>query len=149
MFDLTQVEVKDSYSLIPRGSYPAVVDKAEWKKTKKGDDYLNIQWKILGDNFGGRVLFQMLNLGNSNEKAKEIAFQDLASMLMASGMKKSDLKFNDNHQVTAAVLGARVNIYIMVESNEGYEDQNVVKGFNPLKLEEEKKKTITNADVPF
>lgn len=45
---------------LPVGTYPATVIKAEETTSKKGNLMLNLQWKIEGGKFDGRIVFDSL-----------------------------------------------------------------------------------------
>jgi hypothetical protein len=84
---LTQEDLPSTSSLVPDGEYQAQITKIEEKETKDGTGvYLNFSLTILGPSQQGRVVFDMLNMINSSEKAVEIARSRLGDIMRATGV---------------------------------------------------------------
>lgn len=150
MFDLTSVETTSGdFEPIPTGIYPAYVEKLEWKTSKAGADYLNIMFKIFGEKYANRVVFSMLHLLNKNETARNIALADLKRMLIASGWKEDELNFDSKESVAEAVKQVRCKIKVTIKRDEQYGDKNEVKGFEPLKEDEDSGFDTSSSSIPF
>lgn len=130
MFDLT--EIKDESGVLPAGNYPAFVDKAELKKSNAGAEYLNIMWRITGENYGNKCVFDIMNLFHDKENVRNIALNSLKKMLLASGFDESALKIADNAQLLERVLGCRCEIKVGVRNSVDFGEQNQIKGYAPL-----------------
>jgi len=134
MFNLSNVEVQnDDYALIPNGYYPAYIEKAEWKASASGVEYVNVQWKIFGEDYNNRVVFQMLHIQNANEVAKRIAMESLVKMLEASGVDKKDMNYDSKEALIGGILGSRCEIFVSTQKGTGgYQDKNEVKNYQKL-----------------
>lgn len=84
-FDATSYTPQErSYGVIPPGKYQTVINATDVKKTKAGDgEYLEIEFQITGDQFGGRKVWERLNINNPNKKAEDIARERLAALCQA------------------------------------------------------------------
>ena len=96
----------------------------EWKETKdKTGGYLNLKLEIIDGNYKGRLLFENLNLQNSNEKAVKIAQETLAKICKAIG--------KDKVQNSEELHNIPLNIKIGVTpGRDGYDPSNRVKSFS-------------------
>ena len=78
----------DNYSVLPSGTYTAVIVASEYKQTKSGTgSYLELQLEIIDGQYQGRRVWDRLNLRNQNQTAVEIAMRTLASICKAIGIK--------------------------------------------------------------
>lgn len=57
VFDLTDVKEDSGFEVIPKGTYPAVVDELEFGDSKKGNPMMTAKFKITEGEFEGRVVF--------------------------------------------------------------------------------------------
>ena len=136
-FDLT--EVKDEFELLPEGTYPAYVDKAEWKTSKAGADYLNIMFKTINEN---RVVFNMYNLTHPTDKARNIALSDLKKLFLASGKPEDSMKALSKEGIVALALQCRCQI-VVGKRTDDWGEKNIVKGYKPMKKE------VDTDSIPF
>lgn len=76
-----------NFTPIPEGTYDLVVNEATWKESgkKPGNHYLNLQFKVLGGEHDGRVIFEAINLINASDQCKKAAQATLRQFLDASG----------------------------------------------------------------
>ena len=106
-FDATQVEPNDDFNPIPAGEYRAMIIDSEIKDAKTaGNRYLNLTWKVDGGEYDGRLVWQMLNLWNSNTKAQEIAQRELSSICHAAG-KMNVADSEDLHHIPMLIKVAK------------------------------------------
>lgn len=78
---------EDDYSLLPKGWYDVQIESAEIAPTKSGSGkILKLKLNVIGGEFGGRVLFDNINIVNANEKAQEIGRKQLQHLLAATGL---------------------------------------------------------------
>ena len=82
-------EYNGEFQKIPPAWYPAIItdsiDKVQ-SKNKPQNYYLKCVVKIMGDNFGGRLLWENINLWNSNPEAVKIANSKFAGICKAVGV---------------------------------------------------------------
>ena len=129
ILDLTNVETTN-FDALPSGTYPVYVDHAEFKKTKAGFDALNVRFKVSGSGYKGRVLFNLFNINNPSEKAKNIALSELKSLLLAGGLKESELKFASRDELLSKVLGLNpIAVLVTIEKSADYGEQNRIKSY--------------------
>lgn len=146
MFDLSKVEISNDYAPLSDGYYDAFVDKIEMKDSKAGVKYVNLMWKIFGEDGNNRVVFDMLHIYNANETAKRIALESVKKILLASGFTEEKLNFVNEAALLEALSSARVQLKLATQAQEGYDPKNVVKNYLVL---DENCKTEVPSDVPF
>lgn len=74
-------QAQSEFTPIPENDYPLVIEKAEMKKSKAGDEMLSIQFKVDGTDYDNRKLFVNLNIGHSKPNVKAIAAKQLHALL--------------------------------------------------------------------
>lgn len=146
MFDLTNVETGDNFAPIPSGTYSAFVDKCEFKTSEKGSEYLNVAFKICGDDYMNRLVFNVYNLFHPKEQVRNIALSDITKLLLASGIDKKTLTFNSRESLLESVYSCRIDLVVGIKKDPGYEDKNVVKGYKSTISEPT---AISTTDIPF
>jgi len=149
MFDLTDVSSEDNYAPITDGTYPAYVEKADFRESKAGTEYLNLQFKIFGERSAGRVFFNIMNVFHEKEQVRNIALGELKRMFSASGI--TDMKFNSKEELLESVLTCRMQVKLG-NKTDSYGTKNVIKGYS--KLEESDNDILGSGgmdsnDVPF
>lgn len=146
-FDATQIEITNDFELIPDGTEAvAVITGSELKETRDGTgQYVNLKIEIIDGDYKGRVVFDILNIQNKNEKAMKIAYQTLAKICNAVG--KTQI------QSTEELHDIPMKIKIGVNKQEGYDPSNKVKnysGVNDTPKEQPKATTpTTSAKKPW
>lgn len=125
-FDVNSLPVSENnFDPLPAGWYDVNITGAELKDTKDGTgNYINVKYSVTGPTHQGRVVFGMLNLKNKNPKAEEIGRQQLGELMRACGISR----VTDSDQL----IGGRCAIKLTVETQEGYEPRNNVKGFKAI-----------------
>jgi len=108
------VEVEDTnFDVIPEGKYIAELANCEGKTSKAGNDYLNLQWKLVdNDKYNGRYVFgkimfheglsdaaarlyagQIEKLGFTRDERKEQAGIDIGTMQVLYSDKAQGNKY--------------------------------------------------------
>ena len=146
MFNLNDVDV--SSGALQPGDYSVKVDKLEWKTSKGGDDYLNLQLRVVGEKAKNAVIFDMLHLFNKNETARKIAQQTLKKICLACDLP---MEFDSKEALTTALYGKVLTVRTKVEEDDFGEKAKVV---NYKKLEgevsaESMAPTVDPTEIPF
>lgn len=136
--DLTNVKDEGVFSPIPEGEYPACVDSVEWKESKAGAEYLNVKFKITGDNYANRLVFNIYNVFNTSEKARNIALADIKKLLTANG--ETEMKYKTKEELAAKVSSCKVILKVGIRGD-SYGEKNTIKGYKPL--------TVNSEVIPF
>lgn len=117
--------VSQSYELIPNGVYNVVISKSEMGTTQKGDAKLSLTMDICEGShpeFANRKVFENLNIGNSNPKAREISREQLSAI--CSIMGEGTVEGPDD------LVGGEIAVRIGTQEARGeYAARNVVKGY--------------------
>lgn len=88
-FDSSNHKDMGSYSVLPKGKYPMHIISSEKKETKAQDGYyLSLDLEVCAGEFKGSKVFAILNLWNQNDKAVDMANQELATICRAVGILK-------------------------------------------------------------
>lgn len=143
--DLTNDTVAEDSSAVPAGKYNVNVERAEVKDSKSGGQYISVMYRILSGPQENRVIFNMFNIKNANEKAVEIGRQQLKQLMIASG--KSDFSLG---RVTD-LEGLKCSVTTKVVTDD-YGEKAVVKGhYEPFEEVSTKplKEAFNSDDIPF
>jgi hypothetical protein len=90
-FDPKQVDTSSSSDVYPPGDLAVLIESASIKQnSKQTGHYIEITYQILDGPFKGRKYWDRLNVDNPNEKAREIAYKDLARICDACGIAAVD-----------------------------------------------------------
>lgn len=125
-FDVNTLPASDvgSFDPLPAGWYTATIAGAELKSTKAGTGrYISVRYDITGPTHQGRVVFGNLNINNPNPKAEEIGRQQLGDLMRSIGLARVE----DTDQL----IGGNCQIKLAIQTQEGYEPRNEVKGWKP------------------
>ena len=116
-------ENESNFEPIPGGTYPAEIKVAKLQDNKKGTgNYISIQWSITGENYAGRVVFDMITFTNDSEEAVKIGRQELRQLMDATGLTR--LSHTDQ------LIGRTCLIRVGVKpADDKYDAGNVVKGY--------------------
>jgi hypothetical protein len=136
MWDFTNDEQgKNSFALLPKGEYNAIVDSFKERKTNSGNDQMLLTFIITdGDHKGRKITKGYLMSGN--EKAVQIARGQLKTLL-ACAQKGFDLKG------PWEFVGLEICLGIKIAPN--HEGQEV----NEVSYTKPKKNTYSSESVPF
>jgi len=108
------------YQPMPAGDYVGVISAVEQRTSKSGNNYLSLQVRVDGHG----VVFDNLNLWNSNPKAVTIATERLNAIGKALGMTS----INDTDQL----LAKQVSISVAVENDNNGTPRNVIVAYKPV-----------------
>ena len=124
-FDATTVPPAEDFQPLPDGEYSAMIVDSAMKPTKNGSgQYLQLKLQIVTGPFKNRILFDRLNLVNSNPQAKTIADQALAAICLALG-KNGVVDSSELHNQP-------LNIKVAFKAGNGtFQDGNEVKKYKP------------------
>lgn len=135
-FDANTVEPSKPREVIPPGEYTAIIEASDVKPTKKAqedtqyggpaanDKLLELTLKVVDGEYAGSMIWERLNIINTNPVAQEIAQRDLSAICHAVGK----LKVKDSSELHNKPIRIKVD----VERKEGYNPRNVIKGYSPI-----------------
>jgi hypothetical protein len=123
-FDATQIEPNQPFEVLPAGDYKCIITESEMADTSKGGQMLKLTLQVIEGEHTNRMLFDRLNLVNSNPKAVEIAQRTLSSICHAVGK----YQVSDSSELHNLPLIASVKIR---PATEQYSAQNDIKGYKP------------------
>lgn len=147
MFNIGTAEISNDYEVIPRGLYPAFVEKVEFKQSKAGAEYMNVTFKIFGEKYANRIVWNIYNVMHAKEQVRNIAFGDLKKMFIASGFKEDALTFTSKEELAEAVSAVRCMIKLDVKTDD-YGTKNTIKGYQELD-ENLEKNSFDATNIPF
>lgn len=125
-FNINEMPVNESsFEPLPAGWYNCTISGAELKTTKNGTgQYIAVKYDITGPTHQGRVVFGNLNIRNQNTKAEEIGRQQLGDLMRSIGV--------DRVQDTDQLIGGSLQIKLAIQTSEGYDPRNDVKGYKAI-----------------
>lgn len=149
-FDADKVEPIGTFEPLPIGDYLVTVTKTSGPTpSKKNPDnkYIQIEFTVIDGKYKNRVIFDFLNVVNSNEKAVEIAQRKLSAITRAVGMHQIK---EDTDELKGKPLVLKLGIR---KGSEGFDDQNDIKEYKsstgkPLQTTEASSDTGT-AKMPW
>ena len=149
MFNISAVEVQDDFAPLPAGWYSSFVDRAEWKTSKAGVEYLNAAFKIFGENYANRIVFNTYNLHHEKEQVRNIAMGDLKKMFTASGLTEDQMNFATKEELVAAILKVRCRVKLSIRKSDEYGDSNEIKGYQELDEKSSMPLPVSVDSIPF
>ena len=136
----------DDFSPIAEGWYTATISKSEVKLTKaaiaareiiktqgekapgteaKNDEYLNLQWTILGPTCQGRIVFDLINLCNKNPEAQRIGLASLHKLIASVGI----MRVEDDQDLIGVSCQIKVGLG---KAKDGYEAKPEIKDYKAV-----------------
>ena len=119
---------ENNYEALPAGDYNCIIVDSELADAKKpGNKYLKLTWRVIDGPKKDRQFFEILNIINSNQQAKEISQRALNSICLNAG-------FNQTPQDSAQLHGIPMIVKLGITGSEDdeYGIQNRVKQHLPL-----------------
>lgn len=127
-FDANDVEPNQGFEPLPPGEYQVVITDSKMKPTKAGTgEYLELKLQVLNGQYQNRVLFDRLNLKNTNEMAKQIAKGTLSAICRAVNVLTP--------QDSTELHGKPLTVTVKVRNDQNGNPQNEVKGYKPRHAE--------------
>ncbi len=120
-----------SFSLLPNGTYDAIISGAELKLSKKGDTYLNIAFTILSpDAHKNRIIYDIYMQTHENIEVVDRAKYKLRQVCMAVMGKLADYPIDligKKAKLIIKIIDAKDNNGIVkTDSNGNIEQKNVI-----------------------
>lgn len=126
VFNAQEVEPQSSYDPVPAGTYTAEITESEIKPTKNNNgEYLQLTFKIIDGDHSGRLIWDRLNLVNTNETAVEIARANLSAICHSVG----ELNLQDTEQLHNKPLRIKVKVR---PATDNYDASNEISGYMPV-----------------
>lgn len=124
--DPTGGALAEQRDALPAGEYIAAIVKSDEKTTNAGHVAINLEFEVQDGPKQGRRFWELLNLNNPNEIAREIANRSLNSICHACGKLRSSIRD------TEELHGIPMRVKLKVKSDAQYGDKNEVGGYKPL-----------------
>lgn len=125
-FNAEEIEPQSDFSPLPVGEYTVVITQSDMKPTKTGNgQYLQFTYQVVDGEYKNRLIFDRLNIVNSNSVAQQIAQKALSSICRAVGVMHP----RDSEELHDKVF--QVKVGIRPASGE-YGESNIVKGYSSL-----------------
>lgn len=121
-----QAAKSQSFDLLPKGNYVAQIEDSDIRTTKSGGEMLGLKWRILDGQHTNRIVFQNINLKNSNPVAVQIGRKALGQIFSAIGIQG----VRDSSELHNIPLEIRV--VIKADKTGQYEDSNEITAVMPL-----------------
>jgi hypothetical protein len=133
-------------SVLAEGWYDVYVDGAEYKTSKSTNvDYLNLKLKTKE----GKVIFGMYNLFNKNDIARNIALNDIKTILTLQGSDVAKLKSVSKDDLLELLTNNKIfQVALSVVENE-FGKQNRIKKYKESEVKEILKAQETTEAPPF
>ena len=128
-FNSQEYEDRGNFEVLPKDDYLCIATEREWKDTASGNgnQYLEFKLSVIEGEHKGAVLFERLNLKNSNATAVRIAQQALAEMCRATNV----LRPNDSADLLnkPMLVSVVVKEYTKKDGSQG--KGNEIKKYSP------------------
>lgn len=125
VFDPQEVQPAADFSPVPAGEYVVMITESEMKPTRTGGEMLSLTHQVIDGEFKGRLIWESLNLVNSNPKTVQIAQGHLSAICHAAGITQA---ITDSEQLHNRPMIIRVE----VDEQEGYRPRNRVKAWKAV-----------------
>lgn len=126
-FNAQAVEPQQSFDPVPAGNYLAAISESDIVSTKAGTgQMLKLTWRIQDGPMKGRIVFDRLNISNSNPKAEEIGQRQLSALCHAAGV----LQLADTQQLHGIPM--QIKVTVRRDESGQYGDQNEVKDYRAV-----------------
>ena len=123
-FNAAEVAPSQGYAPIPAGVYTAEITDSDMVQTKAGNgQYIKLTFRIIDGQHTNRLVWTNLNVQNPNEKAVQIAREQLSAICHAVNVM--------NLTNTEQLHGIPLQIKVTVRQDAQYGDSNEIKDFMP------------------
>ena len=120
MFDFTNVEEQKNY--VDAGVYDAHVEKAEFKMSQAGSEYLSVGFQLDKEKM---FVWEIFNVFHPKDQVRNIAMSQLKGLLAASGIDASKMAKVGKEELLEHVLTCRCSMKLKVV-NDDYGTKNKV-----------------------
>ncbi len=139
--------------LIPEGKYTAIISTSEMKDTSTGGKMLVAKFVITKGEHMNTELIERYNVVNANQTAVKIAYETLAKIAKAVGLKaipkNSDAMHNKPLQIVVKTeKGTPFKDKVTGEERLG-SDKSVIKGYEALPASEVQQSAQKKAKLPW
>lgn len=124
--DPTGGKMAEERDALPAGEYISAIVKSDEKETKAGHVAINLEFAVQDGPMEGRRFWELLNLNNPNDIAREIANRSLNSICHACGKLRSSIRD------TEELHGIPMRVKLKVKKDATYGDGNEVDSYKPL-----------------
>ena len=125
-FDASAVEPSTAYEPLPAGEYPVIIVDSNMENTKTGTgQFLKLQIQVIEGEHANAMLFDRLNLVNSNQQAVDIAKRTLSAICHAVGV----LQVQDSQQLHNKPMLVKVTVR---QGDGQYGPSNDIKAYKPI-----------------
>ena len=125
--EFSNVDPAAGFDPIPAGQYTLKVAKTDMCRTKDGvSEYLKLTFDVIAPTHQGRKLFVNYNIYNASEKARQIALQQLKSLVKAGHVAEP---LRDTDQLVGAIVLADVTVR---EANGNFGPDNQIKRYREV-----------------
>lgn len=124
-FDPGSVEPAQDFEPVPAGEYVAMITDSEMRPTRTGGQMLSLTHQIIEGEFKGRLVWESLNLVNSNPKTVSIAQGHLSAICHAVGVTQA---IQDSDMLHNRPMAIRIE----VDAQEGYKPRNRIKAWKAV-----------------
>jgi len=125
-FNAEEIEPQSDFSPLPVGNYTVVITQSEMKPTKTGNgQYLQLTLQVVEGEYKNRLIFDRLNIQNTNEVAQQIAQKALSSICRAVGVMHP----KDSEELHDKPFSVKIGIR---PASGEYGESNIVRGYSSL-----------------
>ena len=144
--DLTEVEdTSGSFEPIPEGTYELMAEDWEQKISKAGNKYLKVTYRVQGENYANRVIWENFTISG----ASTVGISRLKQWMVATGSDATELNQDAVNNLMMETFMAKIGI----EKSAEWGDSNKIVAFLRPKMTEampakEKTAEKTEQSVP-
>ena len=145
--DLTEVEdTSGSFEPIPEGTYELMAEDWEQKISKAGNKYLKVTYRVQGENYANRVIWENFTISGANPT---VGISRLKQWMVATGSDATELNQDAVNNLMMETFMAKIGI----EKSAEWGDSNKIVAFLRPKMTEamptkEKTAEKTEQSVP-
>tara|TARA_R110001606_G_scaffold181740_4_gene328480 strand:+ start:184 stop:681 length:498 start_codon:yes stop_codon:yes gene_type:complete len=128
--DLSTVEdTGGSFEPIPEGTYELMAEDWEQKISKAGNKYLKVTYRVQGENYANRVIWENFTISGANPT---VGISRLKQWMIATGSNATELNRDAVNNLMMENFMAKIGI----EKNDQYGDSNKIISFLRPKMTE-------------
>ena len=148
--DLTEVEdTSGSFEPIPEGTYELMAEDWEKKISKAGNKYLKVTYRVQGENYANRVVWENFTISGANPT---VGISRLKQWMVATGSDATELNQDAVNNLMMETFMAKIGIEKREYNGTEYVDNKIVAFLRPKMTEampaKEKTAEKTEQSVP-